>query len=566
MPKYVTAELLIDSLQEAGVRYIFANMGSDFPGVIEALAERKRMNREAPEVIICPHESVALSAAQGFAQATGQPQAVFVHVDAGTLNLGGALSNAARTRVPVFIFAGKTPYTLEGELFGSRNRAVNHIQDVFDQAGIVRPYVKWEYDLRTGHHVQQSVYRALQIAASAPAGPVYLTGAREVLEETVERERIPCRGWDPIEPPAIPPEQIRQLASELAEAEHPLIVTSYLGRNPEAVGLLKELCERLAVPVVETSPVYMNFPATSACHWGYQAEPYVEEADLILVIDCDVPWMLSSKRPGPSCKIYYVDVDPLKEDLPMWYVPSEKFWRADSRLALRQLNECIKDLPVDSGRRDRRFRRISEIHREQREQWRREAQSGRPEITPEGLTACIREVIDDEVIVLNEAITGSMAVSKHLPRTVPGTYFGNGGASLGWSGGAAIGVKLACPDRTVVNLIGDGSYYFSVPSTVYWMAKRYDAPILTVIYNNGGWKATKQNVLRLHPDGAAKESNMFWSDFRHPSDLAGIAEAAGGAYARTVTHPEEVREALARGLQEVRNGRSAVIDVRLAFI
>ena len=187
-------------------------------------------------------------------------------------------------------------------------------------------------------------------------------------------------------------------------------------------------------------------------------------------------------------------------------------------------------------------------------------------ISPEWLTACIRQVVDDETIILDETITNTMTVTKHLPRSKAGTYFGSGGTSLGWNGGAAVGIKLADPTKTVVTLTGDGSYLFSVPASVHWMARRYQAPFLTVIYNNGGWNATKQNLLKRYPDGMAKQTDRYWVNFDQSADLAKIAEAAGGAYASIVTDPRELPEILHQAMNEVKNGRSAVVDVRLAPI
>ena len=170
---YTTSTAFLEALAEAGVKYLFANLGSDHPGLIEALAKARAAGREGefPRLIVCPHETVALSAAHAYASVSREPQAVLVHVDAGTANLGGAVSNAMRGRVPVLIFAGAAPYTLGGELPGSRNEFIHWIQDVHDQRGILRGYVKYDNEIRTGRNVKQLVHRALQIARSEPAGP-----------------------------------------------------------------------------------------------------------------------------------------------------------------------------------------------------------------------------------------------------------------------------------------------------------------------------------------------------------------------------------------------------------
>jgi len=144
--------------------------------------------------------------------------------------------------------------------------------------------------------------------------------------------------------------------------------------------------------------------------------------------------------------------------------------------------------------------------------------------------------------------------------------FANGGSSLGWSGGGALGLRLARPDRTVVNVIGDGSFLLSVPSSTYWMARRYDLPTVTVVLNNAGWNATKQNVLRQYPAGSAQSRDQYWVNLAESADLAAIAEAAGGALARSVATADELREALDESFDAVAQGRSAVIDVALAPI
>jgi acetolactate synthase-1/2/3 large subunit len=182
---YTSATSLLEALQDAGVSYLFANFGSDHPPILESVAEARASGRQIARVITCPNEMVALTAAQGFAQATGRGQAVLVHVDVGTQALAGALHNAYRARVPALIFSGTSPFTQEGELPGSRNEFIHWWQDVFDQRGIVRGYVKYSQEVRSGKNLRQIIHRAMQIAHSDPRGPVYLMAAREVLAEEI---------------------------------------------------------------------------------------------------------------------------------------------------------------------------------------------------------------------------------------------------------------------------------------------------------------------------------------------------------------------------------------------
>ena len=564
---YTTSDALIEALQEQGVSYLFTNFGSDHPPIIEALAKAKRNNLPVPEVIICPHETVALTAAHGFALLTGKPQCVMVHVDVGTQNLGGAIHNVFRARVPVLIFAGETPYTMEGELPGTRNWPVNHIQDVFDQRGIVRSYTKWDYSIRTGKNVKQLVYRAMQLANSEPKGPVYLTGAREVLDEVVEPTPDLTVEWPSVEASSLPKKGVEEIMESLFEAKNPLIVTSYLGRNKEAVEELVRFSETFAIPVIEQFSSYMNFPYDHPLHMGFVSDEWISEADFILVLDSDVPWMAIGNTPSKDSSVFYIDVDPVKENIPLWNMPTKRYYKADTNEALQQLNDFSKGLQLDEKVIYERLLTWKSRHDAQRANWleQEKVEDGQV-ITTEYLTACIRNLIDDNTIIMNETISNVKTVREHLARNITGTYFQSGGSSLGWSGGASIGAKLANKDRLVVSLTGDGSYLFGIPSSVYWISRKYDAPFLTIIYNNQGYNATKLNVNQQYPTGVAKETDRYWVNFDHPADLAKLAEAAGGAYIKTVQKPEELEKAIKEGIQEVKKGRSAVIDVHLLSI
>ena len=214
------AELLLDSLQEHGVDCIFANLGTDWAPVVEAIARFRKRDAELPRVVLCQHESVALSAAHGYAAATGRAQAVFVHADVGTQNLGGAMHNAFRARAPVLVIGGLSPVTTRGELPGSRSNPIQYWQDVPDQTGIVRQYAKWTGELRTARNVRQVVARAMQVASSEPRGVAYLTAPREPLEERVDDPA-------PQPPLALPApslpadEALEELLAWLYEAELP---------------------------------------------------------------------------------------------------------------------------------------------------------------------------------------------------------------------------------------------------------------------------------------------------------------------------------------------------------
>jgi len=565
-----TGAALLEAMRDSGIEYVFANLGSDHTAFIEALAAEPAGSQRYPQVITCPNEMVALTAAHSFAQVSGRAQGVIVHVDCGTQALGGAIHNAAKSRVPVLIFAGSSPATQEGELRGSRNEFIHWIQDAFDQRGIVRGFMRYDNEIRTGTNVRQLVHRAMQFAYSDPRGPVYLTAAREVLEAQIEPVSIDRAQWPAISPTALPPEGVEEVAAALAAARRPLVVTSYIGRNHAAVRELVRLAHLVGAGVLDSVPSCLNFPTDDAfyqgCQWNEKRQnAALAEADVVLAIDTDVPWIPLINHPSAAARIIHIDVDPLKEQMPLWYIHAQQAFRADAVTALRQLNARLEAMRLDAGavaeRRDHYARRHAE----------RKAELGRLEkprsddLTPEYLTACVRDAIGPEAIVLSEGVTNFPAISNHCGRTRPGTFFSAGGGSLGWNGGAAIGVKLARPDTVVAALTGDGSYLFSQPSTVHWMARRYRTPFLHVVYNNAGWRAPRFSTIGVHPEGLAARGEDIDTSFAPSPDHAGIAAAAGGAHPETVRSASEVKPALERAMRAIRDeGRAAVIDAVLA--
>jgi len=568
---YTTSSAILSALREAGVQYLFVNLGSDHSAFMEAYAIARAQAAGGefpyPDVITCPNEMVALSAAHGYAAVSGRAQAVLVHVECGTQALAGAVHNAAKGRVPVLIFAGTSPATQEGEARGSRNEFIHWIQDVFDQRGIVRGYMRYDNEIRVGANAAQIVHRALQVAGSDPKGPVYLVAAREILEQEVAPHREELRQWPRLGAGALAPEDALEVAEKLVAARRPLVVTSYLGRNPAAVGELTKLCRRLGMGVLESVPNAVNFPPDDPLHQGYQwnekrQNPALAEADTILVLDSDVPWIPLLNRPSASAHILHIDIDPLKEQMPLWYLRAARAWRADAATALKQINAALDTLRVDQGVVRDRAAQLAARHQSLLAERVKLEQPG-AELTAEYVTAQVREAIGEDALVISEAVTNFHVVTNHAGRRKPGTYFVSGGGSLGWNGGAAIGAKLARPDALVCAFTGDGTYMFSIPSTVHWIARRYQTPFLQVVFNNQGWRAPKFSMLGVHPDGFGSRDPELDIRFEPPPDYSGIAAAAGGAHAEIVRAPRELAPALERALRAIGDGRCAVIDAWL---
>jgi len=554
------AEQLLRVCASLGVKYIFSNLGSDHPAFITAFARLKQEGLPMPEVVVCPHEMTTLSAADGYAMVTRQPQLVLVHVDVGTQNLGASVHNAARGRIPAIVVAGLSPVSTDPSVTGHRNEYIHYTQDTPGQSDIVAPYMKWMYELRAPEMTEAVVRRAMQIATSSPPGPVYLTGAREVWEAATPAVREKAENWRPARLGGLAPQDVEELHDALREAKRAIVITSYAGMDPDVPPRLTALAERFGVGVIELGPQYVSFPGSHPCHLGYQRNVLVDEADLILLLDVDVPWLESKVTPRDGARVFHVDVDPLKADLGYWHFPAQRSYQASTACVLQQL------LALDAnGAQEGRAQRLEWIAQARP----RSALSLPPSpaegpITPAELTRAVRDLVNERTVVLVEAPSHAVMIASVLQTDRPGGYYQNHGAGLGWAINAAIGVKLASPGAEVITLIGDGSFIFGVPGSAYWVAGACATPTLTVVYDNGGWKSPRTSTMLVHPDGPAEKNDTYWVSAGQGSQFEKIAEATGGALGFRVQARAQLNDTLARALATVRAGRSAVVSVQLA--
>ncbi|KAL0264588.1 hypothetical protein SLS55_000538 [Diplodia seriata] len=424
------------------------------------------------------------------------------------------------------------------------------------------------------------VNRALSFATSDPKGPVYLYGAREAMEEDLEPYKLDQAFWNPVEPPALSPKAVKTIADALVNAAEPLIVTGYSGRNHDAVGELVRLADTVpGLRVLDTGGSDMCFPANHPAWLSlrFGVDESIKTADVIVVLDCDVPWINTQCHPKEGARIYHIDADPLKQQMPVFYINALARYRADSELALNQLHTHISsssDLSkqVKSAESEQRRNKRQESYKQKLATISSLAQPGDDgSYGPSYLVSRVRKACPEDTIWAIEAVTNTAFVADQIQATVPGSWINCGGGGLGWSGGGALGIKLATDHagqkKFVCQIVGDGTYLFSVPGSVYWISQRYNIPILTIVLNNKGWNAPRKSLLLVHPDGAgSKVSNEELNiSFAPTPDYAGIARAASGGavWAKHAGTAEELDRLLPEAVASVLGGTSAVLDAHL---
>lgn len=442
--------------------------------------------------------------ADGYARVTGKPQAVIVHVDVGTQALGQGIHNASVGRVPVFIFAGLCPYTESGELPGSRTEYMHWLQDAPDQKAIVRQYCRYTGEVRTGLNVKQTVGRALQFASSTPKGPVYVAATREVLAEKVRPYALPQDQWVPIGPSALPSDAVRDICIALVQARRPLIITGYSGRDRRTPELLVALADLIpGIRVHDTGGSDVCFPASHIASEGFRLSQHdcTRDADVIFLLDCDVPWIPSHNAPVKNCKIYHVDCDPLNQQIPVSFFPAHGRWKADSFTALTQLVDYIKsDASLTAALQDPEYASRREAraaaHKARLDDITAQPRLGEGEtLDAHNIGSVLKSSLPDSTTFVVEAVTASLVLHDQLQPSRPGSWINCGGTGIGWSNGAALGVSMALADladecggrpELVCQVVGDGSFMCAAPASAMWIASKYEIPVLTVVLNNAG--------------------------------------------------------------------------------
>jgi len=553
------AEAYLSVLTDRGVSRLFVNAGTDFAPFVEAYARRKQSGLDFPELVVCAHENLAIAMAHGAYLGDGRIQAVMVHTSVGTANAVCGTFNAATDRIPILLAAGRTPL-FEDSVPGSRDGTIHWAQEMYDQASMVREFVKWDYELRDGVQVAAVLDRAIDIAMTAPRGPVYLSLPREVLaREAPAAAPAPRTSVTPAD--AAPDAAVTErLADLLASARFPVFVTAASGIDAGTAARLGELCEEYSIGVLETRPRCYNVDPGHPLHVGYEVGA-APDADVLCFLDVDVPWIPAAGTPPADAIVVQCGPDPHFSRYPMRTHRCDLAVTASTGNLLKALATI---LPGRGGRIDKRRREaIEQAAAASRARISQQlAAAGRADgpITKTVMNWALAQVVTEDASVVSEY----WMRPELLPRGGPCSYFGTPPAGgLGWGVPAAIGLKLARPERTVISAVGDGSYLFANPAACHHAMAMHDIPVLTVVCANRKWTAVQGSALGMYPDGHAAGAGQL-------SPLAELGPAvafeqyatACGGYGEAVTDRGELVPALRRALHAVQaEHRQAVLNV-----
>ncbi|WP_330284783.1 thiamine pyrophosphate-dependent enzyme [Streptomyces sp. NBC_00588] len=552
-------DAVVSAFNAVGADHIFCSSGSEWAPVWESLARHHRDGIPCPDYLDLTHETVAVGMATGYGLLARRPQGVLLHAAPGLLQGSMAVHGALLAGVPMVVASSESTTYGDGPGPDPGGQWYRNLSIVGGPHGVARPFTKWSNEAASVHTLPAMITRAAELSWRAPAGPAYLNIPLEILlEEWDGRESGPV-----VAPGSThsSPEEVDLVAQLMRGAVNPVIVTETAGRETGGFEALVALAEAWSIPVVEPdSAVCANFPRTHPLHAGSDIGPWMDEADLILLVNCRAPFYPPSRHPAEA-KVVVIDEVPQRPHVVHQVLFADRYLEGDVANTLRQLTKRAKELDetVVSAR------RAAQEQRHAAEQAAvAAAESGAAEaegIDPVLVAASLRRLLDGRNgIVVDETITHSRVVKRHLQTSEPDSYFYVQGG-LGQGIAVALGVKLAAPERPVALTIGDGAFTYNPVIPSYDASKAYELPLLIVVFNNRVYKSMNLNHRRFYPDGAAAETGEWLgTDLHRLPRLAAFAEPFG-LHTETVDTPDALAPALERALKAVTGGTTAVVDV-----
>ena len=574
-------DAVLRAATDLGADYIFSSAGSEWAPVWEALARRDAADAArsssadaaagsapagGPRYLDLTHETLAVAMATGYANVTGRGQVVLLHAAAGLLQGANAIHGALLTGAPMVVCSGES--TGYGDAAGPDpgSQWYRNLSVVGGPQSIAAPFTKWSNAAADVSVLYGTLKRAGELAAQAPAGPVYVNTPVEVL----------LAPWTPAATSPAPatrangtmavPEDVDLAVRLLAAAERPVLAVETAGRDPAAFAALVELAELLALPVVEPqSAVSSCFPRGNPLHAGGELGPVAAHADLVVLLGCRSPWYPPSAKPG-NATVLVIDEVPHRPHMAYQVLTADHYVGGAMAPTLRAITARLHEWGVDEKAVEARREKLTAAF-EKGTAARRGAESKALAATegpvdPAAVAVTLRELTGDDALVIDETITHSRVITRHLMADAPGRYsYVQGGLCQGL--GVALGAKLAVGDRLVVMTVGDGSWLYNPVPQGLMASAQYGLPLLVVVFNNKKYLSMRFNLTRAYPDGAyVRDGSGYGVDLSAQPDAAAVATACGAA-GFTVTTTPELGPTLEKAIATVRAGQTAVVNVYL---
>ncbi|MEV7144254.1 thiamine pyrophosphate-dependent enzyme [Streptomyces tauricus] len=565
-------DALVTAFDAAGADYLFCSSGSEWAPVWESLARRHRDGLPCPAYLDLTHETVAVGMATGYGLVSRRPQGVLLHAAPGLLQGSMAVHGALLAGVPMVVASSESTTYGDGRGQDPGGQWYRNLSVVGGPHGVARPFTKWATEAASVHTLPTMVTRAAELAWRAPAGPAYLNIPLEILLEE----------WDgrqahPVVPPGSThssPEQVDTVAQLIREARNPVVVTETAGREEGGFEALVAFAEAWDLPVVEPdSAVCGNFPRTHPLHAGSDIGPWMDEADLILLVNCRAPFYPPSRRPSRA-RVVVIDEVPQRPHVVYQVLFADRYLEGSVTNTLRQLAKRATNLDASAVAPRRTAQ--EERHGAERAaiataETNAAAEGGgggggrnrgRAEgVDPVLVAAGLRTLLEGrDGIVVDETITHSRIVRRHVRTDAPDSYFYVQGG-LGQGIAVALGVKLAARERPVVLTIGDGAFAYNPVVPSYDASKAYELPLLIVVFNNRAYRSMNLNHRRFYPGGAAAGTGEWLgTELGRLPRLAQFAEPFG-MHTETVDTPDALAPALERARKAVSEGTTAVVDI-----
>ncbi len=549
MPVMSGKRAFLDLLKQEGVRVMFGNPGTTELPLMDAFAVEHDI-----QYILGLQEAALMAMADGYAQASGDLAVLNLHVAPGLGNAMGMLYDAMKANAPVLITAGQQDleYLVTEPVLSA------------DLPTLARPFVKWAAEVHRVEDLPIFVHRAVKTALAPPMGPVFLSLPGDILKQDGDIDLLePTRVASRIRGDA---DAVAAAADLLAKAQRPVIIAGDAVAQSRAHKELAALAEAIGAPVyTEFVPNTASFPSSHPLYRGSmtRSQPGVREVldqhDLLFSVGGNLfTWSLTSPvEPWPKgMQLIHLDTDP-------WEIgknyPAQVGILGDPKATLPDITtELGKRMSADAkSAAATRLKSTTETIRKDRDAFRAKARAmaGKMPVQPLALLEAIGAMLPKDAVVIEEILSSAPGARSMINSDDAQSFFGLRGGGIGWGLPAAIGAKLALPDRPVVALVGDGSAMYTVQGL--WTAAHYKLPIIWVIFNNTSYRILKQRLVNMR--GLAEQADNFVGmNLTDPAvDFVGLARSLGIEAARAKT-VKDATDLIAKGLKD---GTALLIDV-----